>query len=257
MSLVDSHAHLDHTDFSGDRSELIESFASKEIMFVVNPGSNESSSKKALDLALRYDRIFAAVGTHPHDADEYTKVSEQKYREYAKEEKVVAIGEIGLDYYYDHADREVQRDVFIQQIQLAKELDLPVIVHNRESDDDCHALLKEHMGPKKGVMHCFSEDYASAKRYLDLGMYVSLSGMVTFKRAEETAEVAKNIPLDRLLIETDSPYLTPVPNRGKRNDPTQVMYVAEKIAEIRGIPVEEVMQVTKENALRLFGIHND
>lgn len=257
MSFVDSHAHLDHQDFCKDRKELIESLASKEISFVINPGSDEASSKKAVELARKYDRIFAAVGTHPHDADTFTEKTKDLYRAFAEEEKVVAIGEIGLDYYYDHSDRDTQQRVFKEQIALAKELELPIVVHNRESDDDCYAMICENLGPAGGVMHCFGEDWESAKRYLDLGMYISLSGTVTFKRAENPVEVAKQVPLDRLLIETDSPYLTPVPNRGKRNDPTQVVHVAEKIAELRGISVEEVMEATKANTIRLFGIDDD
>ncbi len=252
--IIDSHAHLDDPAFSKDREELVAAMPAQGLLFVINPGSDIRSSERAVELAKRIKRVYAAVGTHPHEASAYDGLTELAYMELAKCEKVVAIGEIGLDYYYENSPTLIQQEVFKRQIQLACELDLPIIVHSRDADEDCYRILKENLGPKKGVMHCYSGDYASALRYIELGMYISLAGTVTFKKAPNPQEVAQKIPLEHLLIETDAPYLTPVPFRGKRNEPAYVHHVAERIAQIKGIGIDKVINHTRENAIRLFNL---
>lgn len=255
MRLIDSHAHLDDARFSKNRDALIEALPFQGVRYVINPGSDLKSSEKAVELAKIHPRIFATVGTHPHEAAEFNAKEERAYRKFASEcKKVVGIGEIGLDYYYEHSPREIQQDVFIRQLEIARELKKPVVIHSRSAEKDMYPILKKHLGDSGGVMHCFSGDWAAAMQYLSLGMYISLAGTVTFKNATATQEVAKKIPLDRLFIETDAPYLTPAPFRGKRNEPALVHYVAQKIAELRGISEEEVADTTTANAIRLFSL---
>lgn len=253
--LFDTHAHLDDKRFDDDRDELIRGLPERGVSRVITPGIDVDSSKKCVDLADKYDIVYAGVGIHPHEASKLEDNYLDQLRTMAQNKKVVAIGEIGLDYYYDFSPRDIQKQRFIEQIELAAELKLPIIIHNRDSHEDMLNILREHKDLiNGGVMHCFSGSWEMAKIVLDLGLYISLAGPVTFKNAKKPVEVAKNVPLDRLLIETDSPYLTPVPYRGKRNDPGHVALVAEKIAEIRGITVEEVGRITTENALNLFKI---
>ena len=211
------------------------------------------SSQRCIELSEEYDIVYAGVGIHPHEASSAGEDYLESLRSMAAHKKVVAIGEIGLDYYYDFSPRDDQKRVFTEQIGLASEVGLPIIVHNRESHKDVLDILRSNKELLVGgVMHCYSGSWDMAKLFLDLGLYISLGGPVTFKNAKRPIEIAENIPLDRLLIETDSPYLTPVPHRGKRNDPGLVGLVAEKIAMIRGISVEEVRRVTSENAVSLF-----
>ncbi len=253
--LFDTHAHLDDKRFDDDRDELIRGLPERGVSRVITPGIDVDSSKKCVDLADKYDIVYAGVGIHPHEASKLEDNYLDQLRTMAQNKKVVAIGEIGLDYYYDFSPRDIQKQRFIEQIELAAELKLPIIIHNRDSHEDMLNILREHKDLiNGGVMHCFSGSWEMAKIVLDLGLYISLAGPVTFKNAKKPVEVAKNVPLDRLLIETDSPYLTPVPYRGKRNDPGHVALVAQKIAEIRGITAEEVGRITTENALNLFKI---
>lgn len=253
--LFDTHAHLDDKRFDDDRDELIRGLPERGVSRVITPGIDVDSSKKCVDLADKYDIVYAGVGIHPHEASKLEDNYLDQLRTMAQNKKVVAIGEIGLDYYYDFSPRDIQKQRFIEQIELAAELKLPIIIHNRDSHEDMLNILREHKDLiNGGVMHCFSGSWEMAKIVLDLGLYISLAGPVTFKNAKKPVEVAKNVPLDRLLIETDSPYLTPVPYRGKRNDPGHVSLVAQKIAEIRGITAEEVRRITTENALNLFKI---
>lgn len=253
--LFDTHAHLDDKRFDDDRDELIRGLPERGVSRVITPGIDVDSSKKCVDLADKYDIVYAGVGIHPHEASKLEDNYLDQLRTMAQNKKVVAIGEIGLDYYYDFSPRDIQKQRFIEQIELAAELKLPIIIHNRDSHEDMLNILREHKELiNGGVMHCFSGSWEMAKIVLDLGLYISLAGPVTFKNAKKPVEVAKNVPLDRLLIETDSPYLTPVPYRGKRNDPGHVALVAQKIAEIRGITAEEVGRITTENALNLFKI---
>lgn len=253
--IIDSHAHLDDNRFSMDRADVIARMEEYRIIMAINPGANYESSKKALRLAKKYpEKIKAAVGTHPHDADEVNLLLLEEYEKMAKDPDVVAIGEIGLDYYYDNCDREVQKNAFRMQLDLAEKLNLPVIIHNRDSDGDMVEILSEYQGRLRGVIHSFTGSVEMAKRYTDLGFYLGFGGVVTFKNARKVVESAAWVPLERLLIETDAPYLTPVPHRGKRNEPSYVRYTAEKIAEIKGIHVAQITGYSKRNAMDLFGL---
>ncbi|MFA9423741.1 MAG: TatD family hydrolase [Sedimentibacter sp.] len=250
---VDSHAHLDDERFDGDREELINGLNNNGIEIVLNPGADLNTSKAAVLLADKYSFIYAAVGCHPHDSKYMNDETIDIFRELAKNEKVIAIGEIGLDYFYDNSDRDVQRKWFREQIRLAKELDLPYIVHDRDAHEDVFKIMKEeHYDGTRGILHCYSSSVEMAREFIKLGFYISLGGPVTFKKSKTPKLVAKEIPLDKLLIETDSPYLTPEPFRGKRNEPKYVKYVAEEIANIRNISVDMVAKQTKENFKKLF-----
>jgi TatD DNase family protein len=253
---IDSHAHLDDERFDEDREILIESLKENNIDLVFNIGADIKSSKASVQLAKKFENIYAVVGVHPHDAKDVEEDYLDILRELSKEEKVVAIGEIGLDYYYDNSPRDIQKKVFKEQLDLAKELDLPVVIHTRDAAQETFDILKEAAegGKLRGIMHCYSGSVEMAMEYIKLGFYISLGGPVTFKNSKVAKEVAKAIPLDRLLIETDCPYLTPEPYRGKRNEPKYVKYTAEAIAELRGISVEEVAKATSENAKTIFGI---
>lgn len=252
----DSHAHLTDEKFDEDREELINILKNEGIDFVVNPSEDIDTSIKAVELSKKHDFIYAAVGYHPHDVSGILEEDIEKISNLAKENsKVVAIGEIGLDYYYDFSPREEQKKWFIRQIDLANELKLPFIVHDRDAHGDTFEIIKKYKAKDTGcVLHCYSGSLELASEYIKLGCYISIPGTVTFKNNRKTVEVAKNIPIEWMFIETDSPYLTPVPFRGKRNDPSKVRYVAEKIALERGMSVEEVARITKENAKKFFGI---
>ncbi len=253
--LIDSHAHLDDERFDKDRDRLIKSLKESGIDLIINPGSDLGSSIKAVSLSEQYDNIYAAVGVHPHSAKEMDESTIEVLKSFTNRDKVVAIGEIGLDYYYDNSPREIQRQKFVEQLELAKEVNLPVIIHTRDAAQETFDILKEAQdGSLKGVLHCYSGSVEMALEYVKMGFYISLGGPITFKNARVSREVAKAVPIDRLLIETDSPYLTPEPYRGKRNEPLFVRYVAGTIAEIRGINFDELAKETSENAKRLFRI---
>ena len=253
--LIDSHAHLDDTRFDKDRDELIKSLKDVGVDLVINPGADLQSSIKSVSLSEQYDNIYAAVGIHPHEAKEMDESTLEVLKSFANRENVVAIGEIGLDYYYDNSPRDIQKHRFIEQLDLAKEVDLPVIIHSRDAAGDTFDILKSAQdGSLKGVLHCYSGSVEMALEYIKLGFYISIAGPVTFKNARIVKEVAKTVPMDRLLIETDSPYLTPEPYRGKRNEPVYVRQVAGTIAELRGISFEEVATKTSENTKKLFRI---
>ncbi len=249
----DSHAHLNDDRFDDDRDELIASFNQNGICNVINIGADIKSSKESIELAEKYDFIYAAVGIHPHDVEDMTDADLDTLSDMSKHKKVVAIGEIGLDYYYDNSPRELQRKWFRAQMELANKLNLPVIIHSRDAMGDTLEILRD-CPVKAGVLHCYSGSVESAKEILKLGYYISFAGPVTFKNAKGLTEVAEFVPMDKLLIETDCPYLTPEPYRGKRNSSLYVPEVAKKIAELKGLPVEEVAKATKENTKRLFEI---
>jgi len=252
LELIDTHAHLDSTDYEDDRAALIaRTFADR--VGVITVGVDIESSEAALKLAQRHRFIWAGVGVHPHEAKTFNNEVSEALRKLSEDPKVVAIGEIGLDYYRDLSPRSTQRDVFIKQIELANELDLPVIIHNRESTKDMLAILRKHR-PKRGVIHSFLGDIDLAQEFMDLKLYLGIGGPLTFKKNDILRDAVSQIPLDRILLETDSPYLTPVPYRGKRNEPVYVRYVAEEIARIRDISVDVVAQITTQNAKLLFGI---
>ena len=248
--LFDTHAHLDDDKFNDDFDEVIEKITSSEVKYIVDIGADLESSKKAVDIASKYPFIYAAVGVHPCSADTTDSCIDELFA-LAKNEKVVAIGESGLDYYWDDVERDVQKASFIRHIELANKLDLPLIVHNRDAHQDTLEILKTHP-LKSGIVHCFSGSADVAKEVIKLGLYISFSGSLTFKNAKNLPEALKVVPLDRLLVETDSPYLSPEPFRGKRNDPTNVYYTAQKMAEILDMPVEEISRITFENAKRIY-----
>jgi len=252
---IDSHAHLDDDRFEGDRDEIINSLYDNDIEAVLNPGADLKSSKDAVLIAEKYPFIYVAVGCHPHDSKYMSDESMNIFKEMAKNNKVIAIGEIGLDYYYDNSDRVTQRKWFREQIRLAKELDLPYIVHDRDAHEDILNIMKEeYYDGVRGIMHCYSGSVELSREFLKLGFYISLGGPVTYKNARVPKLVAKEVPFDRLLIETDSPYLTPAPFRGKRNEPKYVKYVAEEIAGIRNLSVDDLSEKTRENFKRLFNL---
>ncbi len=253
--LFDSHAHLDDERFGADREKVIQSMSEADVGLVMNVGADMPSSRRSVVLAKKYPFIYASVGVHPHDVEEMTDEDLQDLRELAGEEKVRAIGEIGLDYYYDNSPRDKQKFWFEKQIELALELELPIIIHCRDAMQDCLNILKKYdFSRTSGVMHCFSGSVETAADIVKMGFYVAFGGAITFKNNKKAYGVVRSVPMERLLIETDCPYLTPEPHRGKRNDSRYVKYVAEKVAEFRGIPMEEVEQITMLNAKCLFQI---
>ncbi|MGM0409865.1 MAG: TatD family hydrolase [Bacillota bacterium] len=255
MELFDTHAHLDFPRFDKDRDEVIKRAQNKGVKNIVNIGSNMTTSRNSVELSRRYENIYAAIGIHPHDADTFNLNVSKKLNKLADNDKVVAIGEIGLDFHYDNSPREKQKQSFRAQLRLAKKLDLPVVIHTRDADKETLNILKDEKAIDiGGIMHCFASDKKMAKEILDLGFYIAFGGLITFKNLSNLRDVVKEVPLDRLLIETDSPYLTPEPHRGKRNEPAYVKFVAEKIAEIKGIAVEEVTKITTENAKKVYDI---
>jgi TatD DNase family protein len=252
--LFDSHAHIDDRKFNDDRDEVIARALASGVTGILNAGADMFSSARAVELAEKYEMVYASVGIHPHDAKDARESDYDKLAAWAVRPKVVAIGEIGLDYHYDFSPREVQQAVFIRQLELAAAVGKPVIIHDRESHADILAIVKAHGKGLTGVFHCFSGSLEMAREVMKLGFYVSLAGPVTFSNAHKLVDIAREVPLNRLLVETDSPYLTPQPHRGKRNEPAYVRLVAEAIAHHRGVDIESVAQVTTENTKKLFGI---
>ncbi|HCX62634.1 MAG TPA: hydrolase TatD [Clostridiales bacterium] len=251
--LIDSHAHLDDDRFDSDRTEIINKLKDDGIELILNPGADLATSKKAVKIADEYSFIYAAVGCHPHDSKYMNDETMGVFRELSKNKKVIAIGEIGLDYYYDNSDRETQKKWFREQIKLANELDMPYIVHDRDAHEDLFKIMKEEAKSNtRGVLHCYSGSVEMAKEFIKLGFCISLAGPVTFKKAKTPKMVAKKIPLDKLLIETDSPYLTPEPYRGRRNEPKFVRYIAEEIANIRNVSLGVIIESTNQNFKKLF-----
>lgn len=249
--LFDTHAHMDADSFDTDRQELLENLPGRGISLVMNPGCSFDSSLNAIALAEKYDYIYAAVGSHPDVADEVDEALIARYRELCRHPKVKAIGEIGLDYHYEDIPRDIQKKAFRLQMELARELDLPAIVHEREAHEDGLKIVDE-FPTVKGVFHCYSGSLEMAKELVKRGWYIGFTGVLTFKNARKAIEVAQNIPLDRIVIETDCPYMAPVPYRGKRNDPGYLIHMAEKLAELRGISTEEAAAITLQNGKRLY-----
>jgi TatD DNase family protein len=253
--LFDAHAHLDDCKFDGERQQILEKAKDHGIAYIMNPGCDLASSIQAIHLAAAYDGVYAAVGVHPHEVQDMDDMTLELLKGLTKKPKVMAIGEIGLDFYYDHSPRELQCEWFRKQIRLAKSVGLPIIVHDREANDEVMRILKEEKAFDVGVvLHCYSGSLELARQYIKLGAWISIAGPLTYKNARKTVEVVEQISLEHLLVETDSPYLTPEPHRGKRNEMAFVKYVAEKMAEIKGISFEEVAYQTTQNAKYFFGI---
>lgn len=252
--LFDTHAHMDSRSFNDDREVVLHSLPSQGVELLMNPGCSLESSKKAVALANEYAYIYAAVGSHPDAADEVNDGVLEEYRMLCKlNPKVKAIGEIGLDYHYEDIPRELQKKAFVAQMELARELNLPVIVHERDAHEDGMAIIKQFPGVT-GVFHCYSGSAEMARELVKLGWYIGFTGVLTFKNARRAIEAAQAIPLDRIVLETDCPYMSPEPFRGRRNDPSKLYRMAEKLAEIRGISPEEAQQITLENGKRLYRI---
>jgi len=255
MQFIDTHAHLYDKAFDEDREEVIKRYREEGGAELICVSFDMDSIPKAIQLAENYEFIYASVGVHPHDAADVPKNYLQILADYARHPKVVAMGEMGLDYYRDLSPRAVQQKVFVEQLNLAKDMGKPFIIHDRDAHGDLLDILKrEGIGEAGGVMHCFSGSWEMARECMKMGLYISLAGPVTFKNARQAKEVAVHIPLDRLLLETDCPYLAPEPRRGKRNEPSYVKYVAECVAELKGMAREELTAVTSANAKKLFNL---
>ena len=254
MPIFDTHAHYDSSAFNPDREAVLAALPEAGVALVVDPGCDLPTSRAALALAEQFPHVYAAVGIHPEDCAGYTDADLDALRQLCRHDKAVAIGEIGLDYYWaENPPREFQQQVFRRQLELALELDMPVIIHDREAHGDCLAIVKEYPG-LRGVFHCFSGSPEMAAELLKRGWYLGFDGPITYKQAKRAPEVAAMTPLDRILVETDSPYMTPVPFRGKRNDSRYLPYVLEKLAEWKGVTTEEMTDITFANGKRLFGI---
>ena len=252
--IFDTHAHMDDRAFEEDREELLSRLPQEGIALLMNPGCSQASSLAAVELAKRYDYLYAAVGSHPDAADEVNEAALECYRSLCRENsKVKAIGEIGLDYHYEDIPRDIQQRAFRAQMTLAREENLPVIVHEREAHEDGMNIVAE-FPEVTGVFHCYSGSLEMAKWLIDRGWYIGFGGVLTFKNARKALEVAANIPLERIVLETDCPYMAPEPFRGKRNDPGKLYRVAEKLAQLRGLTAEEVQAVTLENGKKLYRI---
>ena len=252
--LFDTHAHMDDRAFDGDREELLSSLPEGGIALLMNPGCSLVSSRAASRLSQEYDYIYAAVGSHPDAADEVDEAVLEEYRKLCKlNPKIKAIGEIGLDYHYEDIPREIQQRAFRMQLELAWELDLPVIVHEREAHEDGLKIISE-FPEVTGVFHCYSGSAEMAKLLVERGWYIGFTGVLTFKNARKAVEVAQSIPLERIVLETDCPYMSPEPFRGKRNDPSRLCYMAEKLAQLRSLPVERIHEITVENGKQLYRI---
>lgn len=251
--IFDTHAHYDDNQFDQDREELLASMKDNGIRTIVDVGSNMETSAWIVEAVKRYPMMYGAVGVHPSDTADLTDSDIDTLKEYAGKDKILAIGEIGLDYYWDEPERTIQKKWFEAQIELAREVKLPIIIHSRDAAKDTYDIMKAlHAEDIGGVVHCFSYSKEMARQFLDMGFYIGIGGVVTFKNAKTLKEVAAYAPLDRIVLETDCPYLSPEPNRGKRNSSLNLNYVAEALSQIKGIDKEELIAVTEENARRLY-----
>lgn len=260
MEFFDSHSHYNDEKFDEDREKIIEETYNSGVTRFIVAGYNIDSSEKAIEMSQKYNFIYSICGISPNDIpqseeklwkdiEEISKITSQNIGK-----KLVAIGEIGLDYYWNKENKELQKEAFIKQIELANKLNLPIVIHSRDASVDTIDILKNHQVNKKGIFHCCQPNQEMVRQALELGFYISFAGPITFKNAKNAIDVVKMVPLDRILIETDSPYLTPEPNRGKRNDSRNVKYVAQKIAELKDIDIEEIAKITYENANKIFNI---
>jgi len=249
--LIDSHAHLEMKEFDADRKDVIERAGLAGVDVMVTVGTNLALSRKALTIARQYENIYATIGVHPHDVAKAGDKTFDELKVLAQDPKVVAYGEIGLDFFRNISPREIQVEMFARQLELACEWNLPVIIHDRDAHEQTLRMVKASR-VRRGVFHCFSGDWEMAKQCIDLGFYISVPGVVTFDKSQKLHEVVRQAPIEYLLLETDCPYLTPVPHRGKRNEPSFMVHTAEKVAEIKGLSPEEVAQTTADNTRKLF-----
>jgi TatD DNase family protein len=262
MQFVDSHCHIDGPEYDADRADVIMRAHDAGVLTMLNVGTGDPHTDafaRAVKLAEQNESIYAAIGVHPHDAKLFDETAERHLIDLAQQSRrVIAWGEIGLDYHYDHSPREIQQTVFRRQLQIARRLNLPVVIHSREADDDTIQVIREELSgaQRAGVLHCFGGSLQMAQEAIALGFYISFAGNLTFKKAEDLRTIARQLPLNRLLVETDCPYLTPVPFRGKRNEPARVVETARCLAELREISIEAIATTTTENFCRLFGVPN-
>ena len=256
MELIDSHAHLDGEKFAGDRAAVIERARERGVVKIITMGDSLESSARSVALAEEFEPVYAAVGIHPEEAQPMTAVTDDQLAAWAAQDKVVAIGEIGLDYYWekDEERRALQRAIFVRQLDLARQLKLPVCIHDREAHGDMMKILKTEGRGLRGVLHCYSGSWEMAAELLKGDWYFGIDGPLTYKNAAKLPEIVQRLPAERILVETDSPYLSPMPFRGKRNEPAHVLYVAKKAAELRGESLEIFARATRENTRALYGI---
>ena len=256
MELIDSHAHLDGEKFADDRASVVEHALAAGVVKIITMGDSLESSARSVALAERFEPIYAAVGIHPEEAQPMTTATDEQLAAWAAQEKVVAIGEIGLDYYWekDEEKRALQRAIFVRQLDLARQLKLPVCIHDREAHGDMMKILKTEGRGLRGVLHCYSGSWEMAAELLKGDWYFGIDGPLTYKNAAKLPEIVQRLPAERILVETDSPYLSPMPFRGRRNEPAHVLYVAKKAAELRGESLEDFARATRENTRALYGI---
>ena len=253
--IFDTHAHYDDDAFDEDRDELLSGMTAKNVEYIVNVGASMASSKRSIALAEKYPFIYAAVGVHPDEVGELNEEKFNRLREWTKHEKVKAVGEIGLDYYWDKERHDLQKHWFMRQMELAHEVNLPIIVHSREAaKDTLDMIIAAKPLDLSGIIHCYSYSVEQAREYLNMGYYIGIGGVLTFKNAKKLKEVAEYAPLSQIVLETDCPYLAPTPYRGKRNDSSMIAYVAEELAAIKQMPIEEVLCITNENGKKLYHI---
>jgi TatD DNase family protein len=253
--LIDSHAHLDMKQFDSDRDQVIDRAASADVKHIISVGIDIKSSRNALKLTTHYPSIFATAGIHPHNADNANNNDLEEIALMAQHDKIIAIGEIGLDFFRNRSSRQNQIEMFTQQLAVAISLDLPVVIHDREAHTETVNILSSFkQNEQRGIIHCFSGDYELAKTFINMGYYISIPGTVTYNNASQTQDVVKRVPLNRLLLETDAPFLAPIPYRGKRNEPSYIVHTAQKIAKLRGISFEEVSYQTSKNVCELFNL---
>ena len=256
MRIFDTHAHYDDRAFTEDMDELLRNMHDKGVERIVNIGCSMNSSRKIAEMVKEYDFLYGTVGVHPNDVDNLTEQDMQVLIDLSKQDKILAIGEIGLDYHYDGIDKDSQKRWFVEQLSVAKQEKLPVVIHSRDAAKDTLDIMKaEHAGTTGGVIHCFSYGVEMAREYLNMGYYIGVGGVVTFKNGRKLKEVVEYTPLERIVLETDAPYLAPVPFRGKRNCSIYLQYVAEEIAAIKNVPVEQVYEMTFENAEKMYHLH--
>ena len=251
--LVDTHCHLDFPEFDADRDEVIQNAQSKGIGYIINIGATLESSRNSVELASKYESLYAAVGVHPHDADKFTQDIGLKISELTAKKKVVAIGEIGLDFYKNYSKPENQLPLFVSLLKIAKDMDLPLVIHTRQAQDETLKILKDAM-PVRAVVHCFSGDAEFLQACLDLGFYISYTCNITYKKAQNLRDMVKLTPFERLVLETDCPYLSPEGQRGRRNVPLNIKVLAEEVSRIKGISLEEVANITTANAFKFFNL---